>query len=110
MKIFALCLLFAGLVVSGCRRHDWRELVIEIPDMHNEAAIRLVMQAIGQGPGIKPNSVLVDPQARKVRFEYDSLLAADMNFIHLVMMAGFEANGLPGDPAARAKWPAEVRP
>ncbi|MFU8780454.1 MAG: hypothetical protein ACNA71_05450 [Kiritimatiellia bacterium] len=110
MKIIALLLLVSGLFVAGCRQHDWRELAIDVPEMHNDAALRLVMQAIMRGPGIKPDSVVVDPQARRVRLTYDSLLAADMNFVHLVVMAGFDANGIPGDPEARAAWPAEVRP
>jgi len=78
--------------------------------MHNEAAIRLVMQALSRGPGIKPGSVLVDPQNRIVRFTYDSLLVADMNFVHLIAAAGFTANGIPGDENARANWPSEVQP
>lgn len=109
-RLAVLMILILGFVLAGCRQHDWRELVIDVPEMHNEAAIRFVMQALSQGPGIKPNSVVVDPQNRRIRFKYDSLLAADMNFVFLVTGAGFTANGLPGDAEARANWPAEVQP
>lgn len=78
--------------------------------MHNEAAVRLVVQALSRGPGIKPDSVVVDPRRRRVRILYDSLLAADMNFVHLVARAGFTANGIPGNPAAQAAWPPDVQP
>ncbi len=111
MKKHALVLVaLAALVVAGCRQHDWRELVIEVPEMRNEAAVRMVVQAMSRGPGIKPNSIVVDPNNRLVRITYDSLLAADMNFVHLVAGAGFTANGIPGDPDARASWPPEVQP
>lgn len=98
------------VLVSGCRQHDWREFEIEVPEMHNEAAVRHVMQALSRGPGIKPDSVVVDPNRRLIRFTYDSLLAADMNFVHLVAKSGFTANGIPGDAAARDALPAELLP
>jgi len=110
MKRFGLILLLSGLFLVGCRQHDWRELMIHVPEMHNEAAIRLVVQALSRGPGIKPDSVVVDPQNRRVRLTYNSLLAADMNFVFLVAEAGFTANGIPGDEEARANWPSEVQP
>lgn len=104
--LFVFC---SGFVLLGCRQHDWRELEIEVPEMHNEAAIRLVMNAMGQAPGIRPGTVVVDPHARLIRFEYNSLLVADMNFVHLIADAGFTANGIPGNQEARENWPPEVR-
>ena len=112
MKRLTAAIVMLGLLAfgAGCRQHDWRELTIEVPEMHNEAAIRLVMQSLSRGPGIKPNSVVVDPQNRRIQLTYDSLLAADMNFVFLVAEAGFTANGIPGDEEARANWPPEVQP
>jgi hypothetical protein len=109
MKIHILTVLLVITFLAGCRRHDWRELVIHVPEMHNEAAIRMVVQALSAGPGIKPDSVMVDPVNRKVHITYDSLLAADMNYVHLVAGAGFRANDIPGDPKAREAWPADVQ-
>lgn len=109
-SIYIFAFVLSVFLGSGCRQHDWRELVIDIPEMHNEASVRMVVQALSAGPGIKPDSVMVDPVKRKVIITYDSLLAADMNFVHLVAGAGFTANGIPGDPKARNAWPAEVRP
>lgn len=96
--------------VMGCRQHDWRDITIDVPEMHNEAAIRLIMDSLRRGPGIKPDSVVVDPENRRIHFTYDSLLAADMNFIHLIAEAGFTANDIPGDEEARANWPSDVQP
>ncbi len=102
--------LAAALTGVACRQHDWREIVLHAPDMHNEACVRVVMQALSRGPGIKPGSVTVDLETRTLRLTYDSLLVADKNFEHLVARAGFACNGVAADEQARAALPAEARP
>lgn len=108
---------FAGIIVigvllsqAGCRRHDWRTLELDVPEMRNKPAVEHVMQALSRGPGIKPGSAVVDIKNGRIRIEYDSIQAADMNFIHLVRDAGFAVNGLPADPQAREALPPALLP
>ncbi len=110
-----LCLF--SFLLAGCRQHDWRELVIKVPEMQTEAAARLVERAIRQieTPNqrleiIRSGTLDVNYENRTATLIYDSLLAADMNFIHLVAMAGFDANDIPGDAEARAAWPDTILP
>lgn len=110
MKILVLFCFCGMLLLTGCRRHDWRELAIHVPEMHNDASLRYVMEALGRGPGLKPGSVSVDPRQRVIQFKYDSLLAADLNFVFLITEAGFSANGIPGNEAVRAALPPEIKP
>ncbi len=107
-KLFSMLGLVLFLTVS-CRQQDFRELTLHVPDMHNQASVQIVMQALGRGPGIKPNSVLLDPEKRVIRLTYDSLLSADKNFEYLISRAGFAVNGIPADEKARAALPPEAR-
>jgi copper chaperone CopZ len=105
LALFGLALL---LTVS-CRQHDYRELTLNVPDMHNQACVQIVMQALSRGPGIKPNSVVLDPDKRIIKLTYDSLLSADKNFEYLVSKAGFAVNGIPADEKAKAALPLDAR-
>ncbi len=107
-KLFAM-LGLALFVAVSCRQQDFRELTLNVPEMHNQACVNIVMQSLSRGPGIKPGSVLLDPGKRIIRLTYDSLLSADKNFEYLVSKAGFSVNGIPADEKARAALPPEAR-
>jgi copper chaperone CopZ len=107
-KLFSMLGLGLFLAVS-CRQHDFRELTLHVPEMQNQACVQIVMQALSRGPGIVPNSVLLDPEKRVIRLTYDSLLSADKNFEYLVSKAGFAVNGIPADEKARAALPPDAR-
>lgn len=106
-------IIWFGLTVFltvSCRQQDLRELTLNVPDMHNEACVQIVMNALVRGPGIQANSLQLDPQKRIIKLTYDSLLSADKNFEFLVSKAGFAVNGIPADPNAMAALPPETRP
>ena len=110
MKTKLLSMLGLALFFTvSCRQHDFRELTLDVPDMNNQVCVNIIMQALSRGPGIKPNSVTLDPEKRIVRLTYDSLLSADKNFEYLVSKAGFSVNGIPADEKARAALPPEAR-
>ncbi len=100
-----------GLLMSGisCRQHDYREIVIEVPEMRNSACVRVISGALSRAPGLKRESVKFDVPGRKITVVYDSLLAADKNIEFMVVKAGFSANGIPADPKAAAALPPECR-
>lgn len=97
------------ILAVSCRKQDLRELTLHVPEMHNDACVQIVMQALVRGPGIQPGSLLLDPQSRVIRITYDSLLAADKNFEYLVSKAGFAVNAIPADEKAREALPPETR-
>ncbi len=110
MKTRILSMLGLALFLAvSCRQQDFRELTLHVPDMHNQACVQIVMQALSRGPGIKPDSVLLDPDNRIIRLTYDSLLSADKNFEYLISRAGFSVNEIPADEKARAALPPEAR-
>ncbi len=110
-KSFLMVLIGVGGVFSGtsCRQHDFRTLTIEVPEMHNEACVRVIVNAISRTPGLQPNSFKADISGRTVTITYDSLLVADKNIEFMVAKAGFEANGIPRDPKAAAALPPDCR-
>lgn len=109
IKLFSM-LGFALFLAVSCRQHDYRELTLHVPDMHNQTCVTIIMQALGRGPGLVPDSVEVDLGQRMIRLTYDSLLSADKNFEYLVSKAGFTVNGIPADETAKAALPPEAHP
>jgi hypothetical protein len=106
-----ITLAVVGLLLSGasCRRHDYRTLTLNVPEMRNAACIRVISGAISRAPGLQHKSVKFDVPGRTIVLMYDSLLAADKNLEFLVARAGFEANGIPADPKAAAGLPPDCR-
>ncbi len=115
-----LILVVAGLLLAGtgCRRYDWRELTIEVPDMGGETCARIVQQALVNFPGLKEGTLAVDLEARTVTLVYNSLLAADKNAEYRIANAGFavisQSQGteftIPANPEAQAALPPDCRP
>lgn len=119
MKAF-LMLTMGGLLLAGtgCRRYDWRELTIQVPDMGGEPCARIVQQALANFPGLKAGTLTVDLEARTVTLVYNSLLAADKNAEYRIADAGFavisQSQGteftIPANPEAQAALPPDCRP
>jgi copper chaperone CopZ len=100
-----------GILLSGasCRQHDYRTLTIEVPEMRNDACVRVVGKSLSRTPGLQPKSFKADIEGRTVTITYDSLLVADKNIEFKIARAGFEANGIPADAKAAAKLPPDCR-
>jgi copper chaperone CopZ len=111
MKKYILSLFGIILFLSGtsCRQHDYRTLVINVPEMRNNACVRVIGMKLGQVPGIKREDVKFDVANRKITVTYDTLLAADKNVEFLIADAGFKANGIPANKKAAAALPPECR-
>jgi len=118
-------LLMAG---SSCRQHDLRTLVIDVPQMRNQACVDIIAKALWPSPGLERisfnprykneavpyadllgKSVKFDIPNHKVTVVFDSLLTADKNIEFLIAKAGFAANSIPADKKATAALPPECR-
>lgn len=111
MRVFLILLSVCSLIGGGtsCRKHDYRQLVIHVPEMRNEACVRAIAPVFAKAPGVKRQDVSIDIPNRKITIVYDSLRLADKNLEFLVAGAGFEANGIPADSKAVAALPPECR-
>lgn len=110
-KNILVLLSFVSLLMAGvsCRQHDFRTVVVNVPEMRNKACVNAIAKRLGTSPGLHKNSVKFDITNRKIRVTYDSLLTADKNIEFLIAKAGFSANGIPADKKAQAALPAECR-
>lgn len=94
---------------TSCRQHDYRTLVVKVPEMRNQACVQAISKTLGRSPGITRDSVKFDIPKRQITVTYDSLLTADKNIEFLIAKAGFQANEIPADKKAQAALPAACR-
>ena len=100
-----------GLVLAAsCRKQDIRTVIIRVPGMKTEACRERVVAAIGATAyGVEMDTVEADVGSRTVTLDYDSMKLSLKNIEAAIAEAGFRANEVPPDPAARAKLPEECR-
>lgn len=104
-----MCGVVAALLAAGCFREVIRTFEIRVPQMRTPQAAQMVEQALR---GFDTNILIrveTDPSNRVVRVTYNSERAARRNFERAIVLLGFDANDLPGDPARRAQLPEELR-
>ncbi len=110
-KLFRTVLFALLCVVSlSCRQHDYREIVMHVPEMKNDACVRIIANSFVRAPGINRESIRYDVPLRTIRLTYDSLLIAEKNIEFFVAKAGFSANGIPANAKAAAALPPECKP
>ncbi len=111
MKAKALLSLFGvALIAAGCRLSDVRTVNIKVPGIRNEACAQRARQSLSQFRAIDPGRLNFDFAAGTVSVTYDSMQLALKNIELAINQAGFDANELPADPAARAALPPECKP
>ena len=86
-----------------------RTVVVRLPQVVNDACEKRVLEAIQPLKGIDRQSMVFDRAARTLTLRYDSMILANKNIEHVIIAAGFDANELKADPAARAALPPECR-
>lgn len=102
--------LFASLLLlAGCRLQDIRTVEIHSPQIRGEAARPVIEAALRPLRGVKPKRVQFDYEKGVVTVTYDSMMVAVKNIEFAFVEAGFDANGLKGDEAARKKLPAGLQ-
>ena len=109
MKTFPAIML-VGLLCLGvsCRRSDFRTVAVYVPAVSERECLEPIMRAL-YPYGISPENVAVSLESRMLEIQYDSLHMSTKNIEHLIAGAGFEANGVPADPAAQAALPEPCR-
>ena len=104
-SIFLLVVL--GAVLSGCRRVDYRDVTIEVPEMKNAACEEVIRHALRAqvAYGVDVEKMVFDLTNRTVRLSYDSVKLSLKNVEFTFAEAGFGANDVPASTEARAKLP-----
>lgn len=103
-----MLLLFITLVCGfGCRKHDIRTVVVEVPGMRAPACAKIIQEAFMTQPGIR--SVQPDFQQRTLTITYDSMIIALKNMEFAIAAAGFDANDVRACPEAAERLPPECR-
>ena len=107
--LLAILLVAAGLA-GACRLSDMRTDVIRTPQVVNAACEQRVRDALARLKGIEMKTLAFDHEAGAMTVTYESLVIARKNIEHAIIAAGFDANELTADPAARAALPPECLP
>ena len=89
---------------------DVRTFVVQLPGVRNEASAQRVRQALAPFKVIDSDKLIFNFTAGTLSVTYDSMQLARKNIELAIAQAGFDANELPADPAARAALPPECRP
>jgi hypothetical protein len=108
MKHPAVLALLALVAVASCRREDIRTVTIHCPQVTRGLHAGMVTQALGRADGVLPGTIQVDDG--RVTVTYDSMRTALKNLEFVIAGAGFDAGGIPADPAARKALPPGSRP
>jgi hypothetical protein len=105
LAILLLCLAAA----IGCRRKDIRTARIHVPQMTGPECRELILAVVNKQQGVQGDKVTTNPARRDVVVPYDSLVLSLKNIEYALARAGFAANDIPADPAARAALPPACR-
>jgi len=101
--------LAAATITTGCFREVVRTFDIHVPQMRTDAAADRVRTVIRVFDTNTLHGVEVDLPSRTVTVTYHSERVARRNFERALAAAGFDANDLKADPAARAILPEDMR-
>ncbi len=117
-RLFAKVATFAfitsvGVIISGCRVSDVKETTIVVPDVRNEACLKIVKQALATLKiPMKPNApevVKVNYSTGEIVVRYDSMQIGTKNIEDAIAQAGFAAGPFPANEEAASKLPPECR-
>ena len=100
---FAVLLTFA----VSCRLRDIRTVTIEVPRLRGEECAQRLHRVLAPVNGVDPDALRFEPG--RVTVTYDSMRLALKNIEHIIAEAGFDANDVPADPAARERLPERCR-
>ncbi len=95
----ALLALLSTLIASGCRRDDWRDLVIVVPGLEAvsadakayDAAMDKIEKALLVYDGVSRGTITWDANDKtRLIVRFDSLQVAEMNLRKAIEEAGFK--------------------
>lgn len=83
-----------GLLVTGCRVSDIREMTVKVPAMASEADVQKVRSALAPLAGVDKEKTVCDVKTHIVTVRYDSMQVAHKNIEIAIAEAGYDANGI----------------
>ena len=102
--LFVSTVLFLGI---GCFRQDHITFAVHVPAMKTPACAKMIQEALGRMEGISAAEPSLTDHT--ITVVYDDRRLARKNIEFLITGLGFDANGEPGKPEAKAALPAECR-
>ena len=104
-----LTILLMAVLAAGCRKQDIRLARITVPQMSGQGCVERVVGIARRIPGVQADRISVDRERRELTVPYDSLKLSLKNIEYALAEAGFQANDIPADEAARATLPETCR-
>lgn len=104
-----IVLIVSVVAMVSCRKVDVRTAAITVPGMKTRACAERIIAALGNEQHIAPDRIDVQLDTRTIRVRYDSIRHSVKNLEYTVAKAGFDANDIPADAAAREALPPECR-
>lgn len=106
-RVVVAAILLVALL--GCRQSRPREVVVQVPGLNGAPCAERIREALAQTDGVNLATVQFDYERQQVTVGFDSMNVATKNIEHAIAGAGFDANSIPADAAARANLPPECR-
>jgi len=92
MKHLFLLFAIVGVLVTGCRVSDVRDMTVKVPAMASETDVQKVRAALATLGGVDKEKTTYDVQNRSVKVRYDSMQIAHKNIEIAIAEAGYDAN------------------
>jgi copper chaperone CopZ len=103
MKFMVILLSLMGLLLSGCRVSDVRELTVNVPGMAADSDVQRIRAALATLNGVNKDQTVFDVRGHTVKVTYDSMVVATKNIEIAIAEAGYDANTITAASARGAK-------
>jgi len=98
--------MFCAVLIGGCRKHDIRTAAVHVPGLKSAGCAQLIIAILGREQAIGPSDIDVRMDTKTVYVRYNSLQRSVKNLEYSIAKAGFDANEIPANKAAKDKLPA----
>ena len=92
MKFMIILFAFVGVMLTGCRVSDMRELTINVPGMATDADEQSIRKAIAPLNGVNKDQAVFDKKSHTIKLTFDSMVIANKNIEIAIAEAGYDAN------------------
>lgn len=103
MKFMVILLSMMGLLLSGCRVSDVRELTVNVPGMAADSDVQRIRAALAPLNGVNKDQAVFDVRSHTIKVTYDSMVVATKNIEIAIAEAGYDANTITAASARGVK-------